>query len=358
MAVPTIASVTPPFGWTLGGSVVEIAGTGFKLPPPPPTAQSAPLPAPPPTVQVLFDGVPAPRVWVASATLIRCLPPPHAANRWVFRFDDKDLPGKPNADVPEGATLVQVANGTVDVSVTNLQPDGAAVAGETVTAEEAFTYRRPRLDRPGAWLNARDAFLEELRIHVLENVVTSANVDYDPETGDPQGLIGLATLPGIAVTQLAFPKSKDQRGSGQELVASDAGDKFFVRRRPIFHDMTCVLLLAAESDVELFDMAEDLALYFEHSKGLIVPIDPAGGDHGNLSCRYIVDAAGVQFQGRLGRGNVETATLTVMVRTVPLDSVPGVDPDPLPGEPGWVGHEGMVGVTRRAQRLDFRAYRK
>lgn len=356
MATPTITSITPSSGWTGGGSVVEIRGSGFKLIPP--YTGPAPGPKPADTVKVTFGGVPAKKVMVASATLIRCIPPRHEPNRWVYRFaDGKEVPAlRGDGTPPEGATLEQVAEGTVDVVVANLQ-NGSVIPGESVTAAGGFTFRRPRLDRAGTWLRTVDAFIDELQVVFLENVVWSPNVDYDPDTGDVTGLVGLAEIPGIALMQLSFPDGKDQRASEQTAVNSEDGQHVLLRRPPVFSDMECNLVAVSDDDAELFTLAQAMRVYFKNTEGLVLARDPDGGDHGTVLFRYFADPRGVQMSGRLGRTNMMTATLAVALRSIPIDAVPGVEQAPLPGEPAWIGHEGVVGVTRRLQHVRIRATR-
>lgn len=358
MSVPTITRVTPRSGWTGGGSLVEIEGTGFKLPPAPPPNPTTPVPKPAPSMVVTFGGVPATRVKVVSPTLLRCIHPRGSPDRWAFVYASGKVtpaPG-PTAEAPDGAVVQQTAFGTVDVTVANYQPNGAPVPGESATAEKAFTFRRPRLDRAGVWLRVLDAFLEDLSLATVENVVFAPNVDYD-EDGRPAALVGMATGPGIGLVNLRFPSSKDQTQRGPTEVAGD-NDTTFLRRAPVWSDMVGALVIVAESDEELFSLMEAVTVYFRVNEGLLMQRDPAGGDHGTILFRYVTDPDGPQVRGRIGRTNTMTASLTVQVRGIPLDSVPGIEPEALPGEPGWLGHEGIVGVRRRVRVITVTAGKK
>src|SRR5689334_15998624 len=127
MSTPTITNLTPSAGWSAGRQLVEIRGTNFRLPTAAsPTATSAAARAPQ-SVQVLFGDVPAKSVRVYSPTLLRVLTPQHWPTRWYYEFDNgqRDPAPGPDADAPQGATLVQVS-GTVDVTVTNVDDDGEA----------------------------------------------------------------------------------------------------------------------------------------------------------------------------------------------------------------------------------------
>lgn len=117
MAVPTIESISPVEGLAEGRALVEIAGTGFALPPPPPPEGMTDGTVPE-TVEVVFGDRRASDVKVRDdparppdGTILVCLAPP-------FAGDPKEI-----------APSVQV-----DVILRNLNPGtGAPVPGEEVT---------------------------------------------------------------------------------------------------------------------------------------------------------------------------------------------------------------------------------
>lgn len=75
MARPTVTSILPRTGHTGGDTLVEIRGTNFALPPPPPSKGKAP--EQPQRVRVLFGGVEAERVEAAGADLLYAWTPSH-----------------------------------------------------------------------------------------------------------------------------------------------------------------------------------------------------------------------------------------------------------------------------------------
>src|SRR5262245_61737827 len=137
MPAPTITSLTPPTGPTGGRTLVEIAGTGFRLPPPPPPSGTTPPPRP--TVQILVGG--------REATDVRV----RASDRLTFISPIGDA--RP-----------------VDVILRNLDDDGAPIAGEEVTLANGFTYRMPALAAESDLARLVRTLLRELKRQVLPNV--------------------------------------------------------------------------------------------------------------------------------------------------------------------------------------------
>jgi hypothetical protein len=65
MATPTLTSISPATGSTGGRTLVELRGSGFRLPPEP--SATGPAPVPGPTVAVEVAGRPATDVRVLAA---------------------------------------------------------------------------------------------------------------------------------------------------------------------------------------------------------------------------------------------------------------------------------------------------
>src|SRR3990167_10850073 len=108
MALPTFSSITPNTGHAGGREMVRISGTNFRLP--------ATVPHTLPTVRVRFNGEDALRVDAVDVHLLEVLTP-------QYRGADLTLP-------------------PVDLEITNLDDNGVAIPGETLTVADAFTYTR------------------------------------------------------------------------------------------------------------------------------------------------------------------------------------------------------------------------
>lgn len=202
MAVPTISSVSPSTGPASGYREVEIIGTGFRICDPALFTPTVPGTTRVPTVSVTFDGVAALRVWAASSTLLRVVIPPYGG----LPLADPHLP--------------------VDVVVTNLDDDGVAISGETVTGADAFTYERweglPPADDPPL-LMVLQAFLARLAREVLTTSAVSTHVDFRSAGGGVY--IEVASVPYIGL-QVDFPRDVEysQWDQGYEEVERLDGD--------------------------------------------------------------------------------------------------------------------------------------
>lgn len=157
MGIPTITSISPTTGLTKGGNVVQIVGTNFRIPPPPPAdgylggdAQR--------TVRVLFEGVAA-DAQAASDTLII-------------------------ATVPEWAGAFNIMPLSLDVSVANLDDAGVEIPGEVVVSSDLYTISRPSIAKKSVLKSVTAVLVDIFRRHLLENshVTMSRDFDEDPST--------------------------------------------------------------------------------------------------------------------------------------------------------------------------------
>lgn len=352
MTTPTITSVTPSSGWSAGKTLVEIRGSGFRLPTPFDYNQPGIAPVPPPTVRVLFDDLEAKDVQVASNGLIRCLTPMHWPTRWYYEFGNgRREPAPPpstESNPPDGATLVTVP-GTVNVTVININDSGVPIAGESAVAEKAYEFTRPRLDQKGTWDRAVTKLRNLLRIAILDNVTDEADLDYDVDLGDVSGLTSIAKAPAIAITQKVFSDSDDPMEQG---VTEEAGaDEFVIRRRaPIYTDFSCRLLLISEDIVELRAMAQLVRDLFLHTNEFLLEKDPNNPSFGSYKVTLMLDRQGIQETGRIGRTNLLMASAVVGLMGIPSEwdvnvTNPGLPYDAAVGKP----HEGVLGITRVAR---------
>jgi hypothetical protein len=120
-----VTSILPRTGHTAGDTMVEIRGSGFRLPPPPPPKGRAPVQAA--RVRVLFGDVPAERVEVAEDGLLYC---------WTPTSDPRDMVTTVTANPTTNrllATAHGIPNGTrcairLKPSGTGAPPGGALPA--------------------------------------------------------------------------------------------------------------------------------------------------------------------------------------------------------------------------------------
>jgi hypothetical protein len=166
MAAPTITSLEPASGPTGGLTLVEVTGSGFRMPPAPPA--SGPTSPPRPTVEVLVGGRRAADVRVRAPDRLSFLSPAHDA-------------------------------GTADVVVRNLDDDGVPIAGEEATLAGGYTFVAPRLAVESDLTRLVRTLLRELKRQVHPNVSLTVQTDFDAETGDELHLTELASMPGLVL---------------------------------------------------------------------------------------------------------------------------------------------------------------
>lgn len=258
MAVPTITSITPAVGPTGGHNLVIIAGTNFHVPTPP-------LPAGPIAqvldgVDVLFGSEPALRVEVVSSALLYVLAP--AIHGQVY-------------EDPIPAT---------SVTVTNIDANGEAVAGETVTANAAYSYRRPVIHstsaaptaKPSPFALVSASLTLMLRRQVITNVVQTTHVDY----AEPGILsIAIGKVPGIIVQGPII--SKDMERTHNEPLEIDLNTGFIgIKQAPFVCKMGYTFIGVTDSDQESMNLQGSLVECFTKGKYLSVQVDPLDPSQG------------------------------------------------------------------------------
>lgn len=307
---PSITSVTPDTGHTGGRTLVEIEGSGFRLPTPVAVYIRT---EPPPTVRVLFGDAPALAVWVVSNTLLRCLTPIHDAS---------------------GALATSV-------TVTNLDDHGAPIAGESETLAAAFSFVRPRLDAGSVTARVLKAFITELRRQVIDNVNFAPNTDYDPDTGDGLNIVQLAKLPGIAITDMRMPKSQEVQNEQEELPFGETG--YVVVRRPVIRDIVCTLVGVSDNKDEALTLSEVVEAFFTKNSALTMMRDEANPALGEVSFDMMITqdiTVGTTTDG----SNVCWFSYECTIQGIPRHAMPGLPQKSIDGAPLSHQAEPIIGA--------------
>jgi len=294
MAAPTIDSISPATGSTGGGTLVDVLGSGFRLPPLPP----AEGPAPPagPTVAVLVGGRSALDVDVLAADRLTFLAPPGEA-------------------------------GPADVVVRNLDDAGDPIVGEDVTAPAALTYAQPRLAVESDLTRLVRTLLRELKRQVHANVSLTVQTDFDAQTGDELHLTELASLPGLV---LVGPELTENRfyslNSPPEVPAGDG--TAFRRRVPYTVDLGFTLVGVADHTTELLNLMATAELFFHRNKHLEMDRDPANAGAGRV--RYEMDFTpdgDLRVTSQPNASNVRSFSGSFVLRGFDLEDLAGVPGD-------------------------------
>jgi hypothetical protein len=314
MAIPTITSITPNVGPASGRLLVDVAGSGFALPPlPEPSGMTS---RPKPSVAVYVAGKRASLVRVRSESSLTFL-------------------------LPVGDA------GAADVTVQNLDAAGNGISGESVTFTQGFQFHRPALTIESDLARLVRNLLRELKRQVHPNVSLTVQTDYDAQTGDELHIAELAQLPALV---LVGPElSEDRFYSVNELVETAGSGRVLRRRSPYTVDLRFTLVGTADHTVELLNLMAATQLFFHKNKFLEMNRDetnpelgqvryemdiPQGGDfrHAsgpneanlrNFSGAFVI--RGFDFEDMAG-----IPSESVVEETKPVEAVVIAPPEPLP----------------------------
>jgi hypothetical protein len=294
VAAPTIDSLAPATGPTGGRTLVDVLGSGFRLPPPPPA--EGPVPPTGPTVAVRVGGQPALDVDVLASDRLTFLAPPGEA-------------------------------GPADVVVQNLDDAGEPIAGEEATAPAAFTYVQPRLAVESDLTRLVRTLLRELKRQVHPNVSLTVQTDFDAQTGDELHLTELASLPGLV---LVGPELTENRFySLNRPPELPVGDGTAVRRRvPYTVDLGFTLLGVADHTTELLNLMAATELFFHRNKYLEMDRDAGSPIAGRV--RYEMDFTpdgDLRVTSQPNESNVRSFSGSFVVRGFDFEDLAGVAGD-------------------------------
>jgi Arc/MetJ family transcription regulator len=349
MAAPTISSVTPAYGTTLGGTVLTIAGTGLASPtevkvgatvvvPTTATATAITLPAPAHAagavdVKVTTTGGSATKadgyLYVLVPTIASVTPSPGptrggnmvviagsgfkvpaappdgycggAAPRTVkVTFDAVEAPWAEAASAALVYATVPEWRGSLpttwplaqDVRLANLKADEVTEeTGENVTKADGYAIARPALASECYLQRVCRQLLKLLKRHVVDNVALSLGRDYDDSTADWER--ERAAAPGL---RLEGPNLDLNRfySVNQEPDEADPLDaaRWFRRRPPVTVDLDFALRAFAVTIEHLHGLGQALLLLFRDVVRLRVDRDGADPAQGYVEYEIEVSWAG------------------------------------------------------------------
>lgn len=274
MAVPTITTVNPTSGPTAGGDLVRITGTDFAA-----------------AIDVLFGGVPA---TVASL---------------------RDEAGVSIADV----RTPPHADGSVEVTVRNLDGSGVPIPGEEATLAAAYRYLRASISDESDLTRLVRRLLQKLKREVLEATSISVSVDYDDTVIDGVNVIAMAQLPAVV---LSGPRIDENRFFStnvphEDAVVGSAGPELLRRRPPFTVDLEFTITAASDRTVELLNLMAAVATFLNRTRWIEMPRDPDDAAKGNV--RWEMDPQG-DYRTRLdGPDDVRAFNCGFVVRGFDLD---------------------------------------
>jgi len=265
MAVPTITDVSPPSVPTGGKTLIEITGTNFKVPTLPP-ATSEPAADPIPTVEILFGTSYGTEVAVVSATRLFVL-------------------------VPKSPITVDKANnygeGTVDVTLRNLDDNGDPIVGEEVILSDGLTYSRAQLATQSDFARIIRAIIHEFKLQTIPNVSVSTHTEFDGDTGDLLNITELAELPGIALIGPDLVENRFYSQNQPPIEAGLAAGEYLKRRVGYTVDMEFGIVGVSDLKMELLNLMAAVYSYFERNKYIEFARDPSDSSKGTV--QYEID---------------------------------------------------------------------
>lgn len=349
MAVPTITSIAPARGHTGGHTLVEIIGSGFALPPAPP--DTGVVPAPAPSVSVTFGGVPALDVAVESSTTLFAVSP-------ISPATSLDKNGS-----------IDIGPGFVNIVLQNLDENGEAIDGESVTATDAFEYVRPDVSVESHATIAIARLMEEMRRQIHPRVDFAVHTDWSDNDGNNLNLAYLPQLPALLLTDIEFQASPYGAQGPQE---ADYGDgRFGSLREPDTVDASLVILGVAETVVEIGNLMTNVIKFFKKNSVLQVPCNPAeayaadrasyipsnwvGGIVEYPLEHVVAEPVRLTVQGQ--NTNIKMFAYAVAVRRITLDDTPGLPTEGTTETPAGVPHEAVIGMTTVVDDVSLGRYR-
>lgn len=365
----------------MGRNLVQIFGDGFRLPTVP-GISDGPLPDPTPTIEVLFGDEPGlnPRVLrsnrIAVNAPISPVPPrlikmsgtpqltfadsnpdtiTRDAGSWL---DDGFVVGhmievRGVQDNVGEFTLAAVTDlvltlrasdsltaegpvsggkvftrsygeGTVDVTVRNLDDNGDPIPGEEVVVTNGYTFARVQLAIESVLTRLVRTLVQELRRQVIPNVSVSEHTEFDPDTGDLLSIAALATLPGLA---LAGPDLTPSRGEYQvherQTRLNEAGE-VEVLNAPDTNDLEFAITVVSDSKVELLNLQSLLKQFMERNPYLYMVRDPSDPSQGRV--KWEMDwtpGTGLSTSRSLNEANLRSFSGTLVVVGFDFEELPG-----------------------------------
>ena len=290
MAVPAITSLSPTTGPTGGKILVEILGSGFRLPPIPPTGPTDGIV--PKTVDVQFDGVSATGVQVIADGRLTCLPVSHLA-------------------------------ATVDVKIINLDDFGVPIGGEEVTEADGFDYALPSLTDQSDLTRLVRGIIREFKKQVLPNTVLTVSTEFDSDTGDMLNITDIAEHPGLILIGPSLAENRFYSVNAPQETPAPGVDEFYLRRPPKTVDLGFDIVGTSDNSVELLNLMFQTQQFFERNKIISMLRDAADPSKGSVEYEIEIDDAGdLKAAGRANISNVRNFSGSFTITGFDIEGIP------------------------------------
>lgn len=241
MAVPVIGLVSPNVGPTMGTTMVEVRGSGFRLPTPQAaTGPGVPRPVP---VEVLVGSAKSKRVLVVSSQRLFFVTPPGN-------------------------------EGAASLTVRNIDDDGVVIPGETTTRAGFFAYQRVPLTVRTDQSRIVRELIAQMRRGTIAEVVLSPHTEWDSD-GDTMRVLDIAKLPAIALIGPRMPENRFYSTNAALQIAVGNGE--FVQRAPTKTvDMVFTVRGMSDTTEELMSLVSLVEEFFKATRKLEMPTVDGG----------------------------------------------------------------------------------
>lgn len=231
--------------------MIRIAGTGFRLPGPPPTSgylggeQQR-------TVRVSFDGVESEWAYAASDQLILARVPQYR--------------GPANVSFPLAQSL----------RVANLDDNEAEIPGEFVISTDAYTIDLPGLSTESYYQRVVRSFLHMFKRHVTPNTFSSASRDAASADFTDNRLQAKTPCLYLIGPNTNVNRFYSVNREDFEVNPSNVNE-WMLKRFPVTLDFEFELMVCATSQMHMFSLCQACVLLFRDITDVRVP-DFAGQD--------------------------------------------------------------------------------
>lgn len=251
MAVPSVISITPNEGSTIGQNLITIIGNDFREPTAQVPGPTGVTPVAPPSVKVTFGGVESPNVfWITQGKLLVVTPP--------------------HEEVNDGSGNIQ----GVDVVVSNIDDNGDVIVGEEVTVPQGYTYKYESLYQNDSKITrVTRAVIQDWKKQVHPNVVLTIHTDFDDDSTDALNITALSKLPAIVLQGPALDENRFY-SVNEYSIQGDPNQPFDIVREARILDMGFDVLILSNSTVELLNLVNLATKYLHYNKFLPFQLDP------------------------------------------------------------------------------------
>lgn len=320
MAVPSVIRIFPlggavddaAEGHSGGGTILEVYGDGFRVPPDPPATGPARGEVPR-TVQVLFGTAESPEVIVLQGNWIR-------------------------ARVPRSALDVVAPDygvGLVDVTIRNLDDNGDPIGGEEVVVTDGFRYRRPDVSAsaPSDLLRVIRTWILEWKRQVIPNVLVTQSTDYDSSTADALNIVDIAETPALVLVgpEVEVNTFYARRAVGRIVELADG--TYYKLERPLVVDVLIDVIGVDDSYMRLLNLLTSSMNFVHRNVDLVVDADPDDASKGTVGIEHDFQPGSTfTARSRSNNSNIYSFTGAVMLRGVDLSEFPGFVQESLRGQ--------------------------